>query len=134
MAAVTQEFSLEPHLCLFLVQAAEHHLVQLQMERLVVAAEQIKTVAKQVPQQLQVAVEQVLLVVLVQPVTQAAQQLDRYRVMVLTCKAEHRVTKLILKAAAAAVVVTTAAAEVHIKPQAAVQKTVVVAAVRAILI
>jgi hypothetical protein len=104
------------------------------MERLVVAAAQIKMVAKQVPQQLQVVEEQTLPAALVQPVTRVVQQLDLYLAMVLIYKVEHRATKLILKVAAVAAVVTTAVAAVHIKLQEADQKTAAVVADRATLI
>jgi hypothetical protein len=51
VVAGIQEFSLELHLCLFLVQAAGLRLVQLQTEHPAAVAEQIKMVAKQVLQQ-----------------------------------------------------------------------------------
>jgi hypothetical protein len=104
------------------------------MERPVVVVGQIKMVAKQVLPQLPAAVELTLRVVLAQQETQVVQHLDRYLLMVLICKAEHHVVKLMQKVAVAVAVVTTAVAVVHIKLQVEDQKTVAVAVARAILI
>jgi hypothetical protein len=131
VAVATQEFSLEQHLCLFLVQAAELHLVRLQTERLVAVVAQIKTVDKQVLQVLLDEAELTLLVVLVQLETQVVQQLDRCLATVLICKVAHRVTKQILKVAVAAAVVTTAVVVVPIKLQVVDQKMVAEVAVPA---
>jgi hypothetical protein len=129
-----QEFSLELLHLLFQAQAAELHLVQVQTERPVVAAAQIKMVAKQVLPQLPAEVELTLRVVLAQQETQVALHLDRYLVMVLICKVAHHVIKLMQKAVAVAVVVTTVAVVVHIKLQVEDQTTVEVVAARATLI
>jgi hypothetical protein len=129
-----QEFSLELLHLLFQARAAELHRVQVQTERPVVAAAQIKMVAKQVLPQLPAEVELTLRVVLAQQETQVVLHLDRYLAMVLICKVAHHVIKLTLKAAVVAVVVTTAVAVVHIKLQVEDQKTVAVAVDRAILI
>ena len=130
----TQEFSLELRLCLFQVLAAELHLVQLQMERPVAVGGQIKTEARQVLQQLQVAEELTLLVVPAQLVIRAVQQQDLYLVMVLICKVEHLVTKLMLKAVVVAAAVSTAAAAVRIKQQVVDQKMAAVVVARVTLI
>jgi hypothetical protein len=92
------------------------------MELLVAAVAQIKMVAKQVLPQLLVEAEPTLLVVLVQQETQVALHLDRFLVMVLICKAVHRVIKLTQKVAVAVAVVTTVVAVVHIKLQVEDQK------------
>jgi hypothetical protein len=133
-AVVTQEFSLELLHLLFQAQAAELLRVQVQTERPVAAAAQIKMVAKQVLPQLPAAVELTLRVALVQLETQVVLHLDRFLAMVLICKVAHHVIKLMLKVAGVAAVVTTAVAVVHIKLQAEDQKTVVVAVARATLI
>jgi hypothetical protein len=117
-----QEFSLELLHLLFQAQAAELHLVQVQMERPVAAAAQIKMVAKQVHPQLLAAVELTLRVVLVQLETQVVLHLDRFLAMVLICKAVHRVIKLTQKVAAVVAVVTTVVAVVHINLQVEDQK------------
>jgi hypothetical protein len=129
-----QEFSLELLHLLFQAQAAELHLVQVQTERPVAAAAQIKMVAKQVLPQLPAAVELTLRVVLAQQETQVVLHLGRYLVMVLICKVAHHAAKLIQKVAVAVAVVTTAVAVVHIKLQVEDQKTVAVAVARATLI
>jgi hypothetical protein len=67
-------------------------------------------------------VELTLLVALVQLETQVALHLDRFLVMVLICKAVHRVIKLTQKVAVAVAVVTTVVAVVHIKLQVEDQK------------
>jgi hypothetical protein len=104
------------------------------MEPPVVAAVQIKMVAKQVLLQSPVAAELTLPVVLVQLETRVVQQLDLYLVMVLIFKAAHLVIKLTQKVVAVVAVVTTAVAVVRIKLQVEDQKMVAVAVARATLI
>ena len=107
-------------------------LLQTELPAVVVA--RIKTVDKQGLQQLLVEVELVLLAVLVQLETQVVQHPIPSLAMVLLYKAAHHVIKPTQKVVEAVAVVTSAVAEVPIKLQAADQKMVAVAEVRAILI